>query len=151
MYIRCCLWWAQWHVWYYVFQKQLILDNLSKGSFTGSSHMPEYKSETSADRSLCAPASPMGRKVRETKREHPLAQCAMTSSWHFVMGHTHDNNLVVAFCWSLSLTWNKATIWDQVLYRNTPSCKLSTSHPGKTVIKGKLSCPGSRLTTWHWK
>lgn len=120
--------------------KQLILDVLSKRIFTGSSYMPEYQSETSADRSLCAPAHPMGTKAREMKKQHPLALCAMTSSWQCVMGCTHDSNLVIAFqlLSSLSLTWNQAMIWDQVLYRSTPSRELSASHPVKRVIKGKL-------------
>lgn len=112
-------------MWHYVFQKRLILDNLPKGIFADYSCMPEYS---------CIP------RAREMKREHPLAQCAMTSSCQLVMGHTNNSNLVIAFqlLLSLSLTPNQAITWDQILCRNTPSRDLSASHRGQRVIKRKL-------------
>lgn len=45
-----------------VFQKQLILDILPKGIFAGSSYIPAYLSETSAEKSLHAAANRLGRK-----------------------------------------------------------------------------------------
>lgn len=56
------------------------------------------------------------------------------------MGRTHDSNLVIAprLLSSLSLTWNQAIIWDQVLYMNTSSRDLNVDHQGKKIIKVKL-------------